>query len=152
MIRLYFDGGCYPNPGRIGKSGTVIYKDGELILKDSHIIEGERITNNLMEYDGLYQGLIFLRDNNLSYEQIEIYGDSLMAINQLKNGFKHMKVDKPNKTYKPYKQIAFKVKDIINDFSNLSFNWIPREQNSEADELTHMDFTGLDKEYLKVVA
>ena len=152
MIRLYFDGGCFPNPGKIGKSGTVIYRDGELLLKDSNIIEGERITNNLMEYDGLYQGLLFLKENDLMDEEIQIYGDSLMAINQLKNGFRHMRPQKSNKKEKPYKRIAFQVKDILNDFSNLSFNWIPREHNIEADELTHMDYAGLDREYLKVVA
>ena len=136
MIDLYFDGGCWPNPGTQGKSGTIIYLDGRVIYKDSNIIQDERVTNNLMEYDGLYQGLIYLRNNLYNVGTINVFGDSLMVIKQCKKRLSNLKQDKPHKTYKSYKRIAFKVKDILNDFSDISFNWIPREQNMEADLLT----------------
>lgn len=152
MIKLYFDGACYPNPGKIGKSGTIIYKDDELLLKDSHVIEGERITNNLMEYDGLYQGLLFLIEKKLQKESIEVYGDSLMVINQMKKNLRSVVPDKPNKTYKVYKEIAFKVKEVLDEFEDIRYNWIPRELNEEADKLTFLNFDYLTEEYLKVVS
>jgi len=130
IINVWFDGACAPiNPGGIASFGIII-KDGlKLLYSETGIIgEPPETSCNLAEYAGLQTALIWLLDNNLETEKIYIYGDSNLVINQM---FGTWKIKKGI-----YKNLAIKTKALLKCFTDISGYWIPREQNSEADELS----------------
>ena len=139
MIKAYFDGCCEPrNPGGTAAYGVHISKDGRLLYKKSEIVmmkNKKHTSNNVAEYAGFIEILDYLKGNGLQNEDIEIMGDSKLVICQMfgdtyrggygwkiKRGF--------------YKPLALCARALMNDFSNLKGRWIPREQNSLADELS----------------
>ena len=85
-------------------------------------------TNNLAEYAGLLAILEYLFRRNLNQEEIHICGDSQMVIEQMNGNWKIKKG--------PYVGLAEKCKEILEQFSNISFEWIPREDNDIADGLS----------------
>lgn len=130
MIKIWFDGACTPrNPGGIATFGFVIKTDKKYLHHD-HGITGlpPETSCNLAEYAGLRAALIWLIQYNLTKEIIQIYGDSNLVINQMfgtwriKNGI--------------YSEIALETEKILKSFPYINGSWIPREQNSEADELS----------------
>lgn len=130
MIEVWFDGACEPkNPGGHIGFGAVIRRDGKRI----HGISGymgmlEENSNNVAEYQALIAALKWLRKEELHHEEIVCYGDSQLVINQM---FGSWAVKRG--LYVPY---AHECARMMPDFSNLSGEWIPREQNAEADELS----------------
>jgi ribonuclease HI len=77
-IKIYFDGGCSPNPGRMS-SCIVICRDNEkpqaLTMKD--LGQG---TNNVAEWSALIWAVIWAKDNGV--QKAVIFGDSQLVINQ----------------------------------------------------------------------
>lgn len=128
MLKLYFDGFCETNPSDKGSYGVVIYQDDEIIKTISGDIYGQIVSNNVAEYKGLLAGLKFLLDNNYEHEEIEVYGDSMLVIMQM-NGLWRIKKG-------VYKDIALETKKLIKKFTNITFEWIPRDKNIEADKLS----------------
>ena len=138
MITLHFDGSCLPtNPGHHGGIGVVI-KNGEFSHKISKEFDSEKlISNNVTEYAALIEGLEYLLANGLENEKIDVFGDSALVIRQCKG------------TYKVgegmYRENAIKCQFLLRNFKNISFTWIPREQNGEADELSNKSKTKMKK-------
>lgn len=134
MIEVFFDGCCEPvNPGGTASFGVVILKDGDRIYEASKIFNPEKgrekeTSNNVAEYSGLRDALQWLIDNALTNERIKVYGDSQLVIQQMwgtwgmNSGF--------------YIPIAQQCKKMIPAFSDISGQWIPREENTMADELS----------------
>ena len=127
MLELYFDGYCLTNPGTIGGYGVVIKKNNKIIKTISNHFT-EIVSNNIVEYRGLNAGLTWLLDNDFEDEDIEVYGDSLLVINQMKGWWRIKKGI--------YKQMALVTKKLLGNFKNLTFTWIPREKNEEAHNLS----------------
>lgn len=131
-ITLHFDGSCEPyNPGgRIGygfvvkdrASGTVIHSDFGGV--DFHPDN----SNNVAEYMALCFALKWLRQNGHAKNKIRVYGDSMLVVNQM-NGDWSIKEGR-------YKKTAIECTKEIKAFSDISFKWIRREENAEADELS----------------
>jgi ribonuclease HI len=67
--------------------------------------------------------------NEYEYENTIIKGDSQLVISQIKREFK-VKASKIIPLYR-------KVMSLISKFNHIHIEWIPREQNKEADELTN---------------
>jgi len=130
MINVWFDGCCAPiNPGGIASFGIIIKDQYKLLHSNSGIVGNPPETSsNLAEYAGLQAALTWLLDNNLEIEKIYIYGDSNLVINQM---FGTWKIKKGI-----YKNLAIQTKSLLKCFTDISGYWIPREQNSEADELS----------------
>ena len=134
MIEAFFDGCCEPvNPGGTAAYGAVIFRDGQRIWSQSQIffpMKGrERETsNNVAEYNGFLAILICLEGMGAEQEEIQVYGDSNLVIQQMsgrwriKQGY-----------YVPF---ALTAKKLIQKFPRLKLHWIPREENSLADELS----------------
>lgn len=121
-ISIFFDGACDPNPGRSGY-GWVCYEGCKEV---SHGLGYLGVgTNNTAEYHGLLQALIFCEENKL--QNAKIYGDSLLVINQMNNKWK---VKSNN-----LKILNEKCKDIQKK-TNACISWVPRANNSRADELS----------------
>jgi len=88
------------------------------------------MTNNLAEYYGLCEAMVWIQDNHAEAEVI-FYGDSSLVISQMM-GESRAKKGK----YLPYYHKAMDLAKSYIERRLWSFRWIPREMNSEADELS----------------
>ena len=131
MIIVNIDGLCEPvNPGGIATYGYLICDaDGSLIAKKSgYVGKGPLMSNNVAEYAALCESLDILLRRHLEDAAIMVRSDSKLVVNQMAGNWKfHKGLYKGN--YEKAKLLATK-------FTRLSFQWIPREQNEEADQLT----------------
>lgn len=77
-MKIYFDGGCAPNPGRMSNC-IVICREGQkaqaLTMKD--LGYG---TNNVAEWSGLVWAALWAKDNGV--QKAVILGDSKLVIQQ----------------------------------------------------------------------
>lgn len=122
---IYTDGGARNNPGPAG-AGVVILKDGETIAEAKKYL-GEQ-TNNWAEYEAVVIALEKAKELGLT-GNIEFRLDSKLVVEQLMGNWK---IKEP--TLKP--QVA-KVKALLADFGTVTFGYIPREKNKEADRLVN---------------
>lgn len=127
MLILYADGGCFPNPGN-GTFG-VVAKVGDVVLARI----SERIghaTNNIAEWRGAIAALQYAIDTRAM--AVELRMDSRLVVEQV-NG--RWKVE--NAGLKP---LAEQGKALLAELRRrgvaVNVKWVPREQNTEADELT----------------
>lgn len=133
MIKCYFDGACGPkNPfGQMGV-GAIIYKDGEVVYECSYQIPpSKKNSNNVAECLSLEKILLWIRDNDVEGHEINIFGDSNLVISQMKGVWKVKEG--------LYREHAIRCKQIyqsIYDTAKITFQWIPREQNQIADDLS----------------
>ncbi len=130
MITCYFDGSCEPqNPGGNMGIGAIVLKKQEVLFQHSSSIDSHPCnTNNVAEYLALIKILDFLHEVQMHENRIGVYGDSMLVVNQMK-GLWRMKQGL-------YLQYAKEAKSKLGKFTNLSINWIPREKNSIADDLS----------------
>lgn len=130
MIKVWFDGGCGPrNPGGVASWGFVVKRDGQVLEKRGGVHgAGAGMTNNLAEYAGLVNALTWLLNAGRAGDQITVYGDSLLVIEQMTGNMKACK----ERPYYPMYSVAL---GLVKRFSKLVLDWIPREENEEADFL-----------------
>jgi ribonuclease HI len=128
MIEVYTDGRAEPNPG-LGTYGFVVYREGKR-LHSEHGVAGRRVTNNYAEYLCLVKALEYLHARR--NERIRVLSDSKLLVSQMKGEWKVKKG--------AYLEEYLKAKDLASGFADLEFEWIPREKNEEADELTNIAF------------
>ncbi|GAB6100282.1 ribonuclease HI family protein [Halanaerocella petrolearia] len=122
---MYTDGGSRGNPGPAGV-GAVVYSDQEKIKEVSEYIG--QATNNVAEYQAVISGLEVLT-KDYSQKKIEVRADSQLLVKQLTGEYRV----KSNNLKPLYNQI----KELIDNFSQVDFVHIPREQNKEADALAN---------------
>lgn len=132
MITVYFDGLCYPkNPCGVAAYGYLIYRDGQPIHRGFGAVgEGKGMTNNVAEYEGLMAAAQWLKDEGIS-EKIAIKGDSQLVIRQMKGEWKISSAT--SKRYVPLIRKLLQGMDV-------SFSWVPREENEEADKLSRVAY------------
>lgn len=133
---LYFDGACWPNPGPNAQYGYTLHKGGELLASVSSIVTevGEK-SNNTAEYAGLCAGLEdFLNRGVKECVYLQVFGDSQLVINQMNKNWKI----REGLYYKKALQ-AVQLRNKLNKSYKLSFDWIPRERNEEADRLSKVN-------------
>ncbi len=129
-VTVFIDGLAEPtNPGT-GTYGFVIY-DGERKLAEGSGLAGHGVTSNYSEYTALAEALKRLK--SLSVEgDVLIRSDSKLVVGHLSEGWKvkgGMYVEKLKE-----------VMDLMKEFGSIRFEWIPREQNQEADLLTRVAY------------
>jgi ribonuclease HI len=128
MIEVYTDGRAEPNPG-LGTYGLVVYRDGKRVHSE-HGSAGQDVTNNFAEYFSLVRALEYLKAHR--NERVKVLSDSTLLVNQMKGKWRFKGG--------AYSEKYLKAKELARDFADLAFEWIPREKNSEADELTNIAF------------
>ncbi|MDX6498260.1 MAG: ribonuclease [Blastocatellia bacterium] len=127
-IQAWFDGSCTINPGGTAKYGMIIKVNGEIVHSASGVVgTGPKMSNNVAEYAGVVAVLEYLVANRVT-GKVTIFGDSLIVISKLTKG----RVS--NGLCRPYSEMAVYLKQQLTCTPELV--WIPREQNSEADELS----------------
>jgi ribonuclease HI len=120
---------CQPcNPGRTACYAFIV-KDKENTIQREYGRAAYDSTNNVAEYTAIIKALEWLFANNYENENIIIRGDSRLVINQIKGEFK-IKATKIIPLY-------HKAMSLISKFNNLEVEWVPREQNKEADRLSN---------------
>ena len=132
MITVYFDGLCYPrNPGGVAAYGYAVYRDGKPIWRGFGAVgEGRGMTNNLAEYEALLAAARWLVDEGIE-EKTVIKGDSELVIKQMKGEYRISSAT--SRKYAPEIKRLLQGRDV-------SFSWVPREENQEADRLSRQGY------------
>ena len=129
-VTVYVDGLSEPvNPGT-GTYGYLIY-DGASKLAEGSGLAGYDVTSNFAEYTALAEALKKLRGLRIEGDVL-VRSDSKLLVGHLSEGWKvkgGMYVEKLKE-----------VRDLMKEFGSIRFEWIPREQNSEADLLTRVAY------------
>jgi len=121
--KLYFDGSSSPHKGRLASYGYVL--ESSIFAENTDYIPRElEQTNNVAEYYGLIAGLKKAIDLGIS--DIEIIGDSQLIIYQLEGRFRCRA--------KHLKPLHAEAKRLLNLMPNYTLRWVPRHENSRADE------------------
>jgi ribonuclease HI len=140
-IQVYFDGLCQPyNPGGIACYAFVILaKKGHEQKQQQQYSEyglaaepfSDNATNNVAEYTGIIKALEWLleKDNYNNNQKIIVRGDSQLVISQLNGKYKVRAV----KIIPLYQ----KAKSLLSKFKDIKIEWIPRDNNKEADKLSN---------------
>jgi ribonuclease HI len=88
------------------------------------------MTNNVAEYEGLLAAARWLNDEEID-EKIQIRGDSELVIKQMKGEYRVNSAT--SKRYVP------QIKELLVG-KEVSFQWVPREKNEEADRLSRVAY------------
>lgn len=121
----YFDGAAQPtNPGPAGIGSLIMEREGKIYWQESLFIGHQ--TNNYAEYTALIKLLEVCVKNNLN--NITIHGDSKLVINQM-NHIYQVKSENIRPLY-------IKAQKLAQQIRNINFQWIPRKQNTMADNLS----------------
>lgn len=123
---LHTDGASLGNPGPAGAGGVIATPSGE-VVGEFHEHLG-RATCNAAEYEAVRIGLS--KAIGLGARRVRVRLDSELVANQLNGRYK---VRHP-KLLEAY----LKVEGLVSQLDDVSFNAIPREQNTRADRLAQM--------------
>jgi len=126
-VVCYTDGGARGNPGPAGIGVVIKSSDGTDIKKINEYI-GDNITNNIAEYCAVIR--LFEELIKLKIKTATVNLDSELVVNQLTGNYR-VKDEK-------LKLLAIKVKTLENQLESVSYHYIPREQNKEADKLVNI--------------
>jgi ribonuclease HI len=127
-VVVHVDGLCEPvNPNGVACYGYVIYGDGEKLEEGCGVVDYPSSSNNVAEYTACIKALERLIELGLT-EDVLVRSDSQLLIYQLK-GFYTVKAARIIPLYE-------KVTTLIKQFKRIRFEWVPREENEEADELS----------------
>jgi len=137
LIEIYTDGLAEPsNPG-IGTFGYVVCRDGEEI-DHGHGFDGDPVTNNHAEYAGVIAALRSVA--RFADEEIVVRSDSKMLVNQMSGTWKVSKKAYSSREEGSYVEKYLEARELVRRFSRLRFEWVPRERNAEADELSRVAY------------
>ncbi len=120
------DGGSRGNPGPAGYGAVVLSADRSQVLAERRLALGVA-TNNVAEYRGLIAGLSAAGD--VGAREVEVRMDSKLVVEQMAGRWK---VKHPAMI--PLNREAAV---LVRGFDRVTFQWIPRAQNSHADRLAN---------------
>jgi ribonuclease HI len=130
VITANIDGLAEPrNPGT-GTYGYVIY-EGKKKLAEGEGLAGYEVTNNYAEYTALVEALRKLKELRTEGEVV-IRSDSKLLVGQMSKGWKVK-----GGGYLEKLKVA---RDLLKEFGSVTFEWIPRERNEEADLLSRIAY------------
>ena len=119
------DGGSRGNPGPAGY-GALVRSEGVIVAERSESIG--TATNNVAEYRGLIAGLEAALELDPSAE-VEVRMDSKLVVEQMSGRWKIKHPD--------MRPLAIEAQALARQFPRISYQWIPREQNKDADRLAN---------------
>ncbi len=140
MMKLvvYTDGGARGNPGPAA-IGVVIQSQGQTIKKYAELIG--QATNNQAEYQAVIFALkkvkLLFGKKKAKAMEIEICLDSELVTKQLNHQYKIKEKD--------LQPLFIKVWNLVLDFGQVSFKYISRQKNKEADGLVNQVLDGQEK-------
>jgi len=119
-----FDGSAQPNPGNMNIGYLIKNTDDVIIFRESKNLGFG--TNNVAEYQALLA--LLQKSEELEIEHLAIKGDSQLIIKQVQKEWKCRKQE-----LIPLRDACI---DLINKFKSCELQWVPRNQNSDADWLS----------------
>ena len=125
MLVVEADGGSRGNPGPAGY-GALVRSEGVIVAERSESIG--TATNNVAEYRGLIAGLEAALELDPSAE-VEVRMDSKLVVEQMSGRWKIKHPD--------MRPLAIEAQALARQFPRISYQWIPREQNKDADRLAN---------------
>jgi len=133
-LEVWIDGACEPvNPGGTATYGLVIKEKHKTLLREARVVgSGKGMSNNVAEYSGLIAFLDWYGTSKRK-GKANIYSDSELLVNQMKGIYRAKRGTKKGLYYPYYQRARELIRQLGNNFH---FEWIPREQNTEADELS----------------
>ena len=120
------DGGSRGNPGPAGYGAVVFDAATRAVLAERSDGLGTA-TNNVAEYQGLIAGLIAARE--LGARRVAVRMDSKLVVEQMKGVWQVKNVG--------LLPLAREAVALRQAFDEVTFQWIPREQNKHADRLAN---------------
>jgi probable phosphoglycerate mutase len=120
------DGGSRGNPGPAGYGAVVLDPATGTVLAERSDSIGVQ-TNNVAEYRGLIAGLTAA--DELGATQVAVRMDSKLVVEQMSG---HWQVKHPS-----LRPLARQAAELCAGFDTVSFEWVPREQNTRADRLAN---------------
>jgi len=137
---LYFDGACEPvNPGGVASYGFIL-----IVGKKKYVgwgIAETNSTNNVAEYWAIIKGL--QRALELGITDIEIKGDSKLVVNQVAGRWRIKAAH--------LRPLVKKAKAVLNKFASWQIEWIPREENAEADRASRQPLKAISQYFEKLL-
>lgn len=127
-ITIYTDGGARNNPGPAGAGVIITDKNGKVLKEISKFLGTQ--TNNWAEYEAVILGFKEAKKLGLKGRRIEFKLDSELVAEQLSG---HYQVKEPTLFRQFITAHNFQVKD----FPKVTFIYIPREKNKDADRLAN---------------
>lgn len=135
MLTVFIDGACEPvNPKGTASYGLVVYRGkARLFTKSAIVGSGEGMSNNVAEYSGLIAFWEWLDEQPSVAEEIVIKSDSQLLIKQMRGEWQVR-----GSLYVPYhlKAMGYLATNLAIHKDKIRFQWIPREENWEADRLS----------------
>ncbi len=129
-VVVHIDGLALPtNPG-IGTFGFTVY-EGNRKLAEGSGLAGYDVTSNYAEYTALVEALKKLKQLRIEGDVL-VRSDSQLLVGHMSKGW-----EAKGGGYIPRLKEA---KDLLREFGSVTFEWIPREQNEEADLLTRIAY------------
>lgn len=125
----YFDGASRGNPGKAGAGALLINEEGKVVWEASCFL-GDK-TNNEAEYMALIMLLKAAKDHGVS--SLRVFGDSKLVVSQIS---RQWKINLPH-----LRLLAREAWDLAEGM-DISYNWIPREENKRADMLSNEGIDG----------
>jgi ribonuclease HI len=137
-LTIHFDGSCWPNPGGLAKHGWTLRADtvhGPHLQSHGFVGDGPLMSNNLAEFFAMASGLEAAYMHLGRVKSVTVIGDSEIAIRLMTGRYRA----NPEKLYYPqYTRAISVVKEIKKAGVHVEFKWVPREQNTECDELSKL--------------
>ncbi len=128
-FRLTADGGSRGNPGPAGY-GAVVSENGKIVAELFDVIG--TATNNVAEYSGLLAGLTHIHQLD-PQATIEVAMDSKLVVEQMSGRWQIKHAD--------MRDLAKQCRS-AHDPSLVTYKWIPRDENSDADRLANKALDG----------
>lgn len=120
---IHTDGGARGNPGPAAIG--VVIQDAEKTLTEFGKTIGET-TNNVAEYTGVIEALLWIKNNLHTPQDISFFLDSTLVVNQLNGLFK---IKQPH-----LRELLIKVRNLEGAIGgNISYSAVRRESNTRAD-------------------
>jgi broad specificity phosphatase PhoE/ribonuclease HI len=119
------DGGSRGNPGPAGYGSVVKDAAGQVLLERWGFLG--TTTNNVAEYTGLINGLKAARE--LKATHVDVRMDSKLVVEQMSGRWQ---IKNPG-----LRPLAAEAAKLVGDFTTVTFDWIPRERNKDADALAN---------------
>lgn len=141
MIEVWCDGlwELTSSGDSIATYGWVAYRKGKKLSEDCGLADrGYAATNNVAEYTAVIRALEWLLENGYTGEEIGVHSDSMLAMAQLSGEWQ---VRSP-RIMPLYRQASV----LASQFKRVSFWWVPRDRNQEADRLSRMAYENITGE------
>lgn len=128
----FFDGASRGNPGKAGAGALMINSEGKVVWEKALFL-GEK-TNNEAEYMALITLLKAAKEQGI--RSLKVFGDSKLVISQ---------VSRQWKINLPHLRLLAQEAWTLSEGMDISYHWIPREENKRADILSNEGIDGAQR-------